>query len=208
MPAIKIRAAGAKSAPAAKPKPKAKAKPGAKATTRPTTRGRRGASAKPSAKPKPAAKRGPGRPRKTEAEAAEGTKRNVTGLAKSDPKLEAKLLKAVKAAGDRRREAKIEHEESVNALYEAAKEALEAGVSMAKVSDSCDISRQWLYKMGEFAGREGGNGGNGASTSKAAPKPAPKRANARKGRTSTKRGTATKSAGAKPRTRTRIRAAA
>lgn len=203
MPAIKIRAAGAKSTPAAKPKPKAKPaakRSGAKATTRPTTRGKRGASAK------PAAKRGPGRPRKTEAEAAEGTKRNVTGLAKSDPKLEAKLLKAVKAAGDRRREAKIEHEESVNALYEVAKEALEAGVSMAKVSDSSDISRQWLYKMGEFAGREGGNG---ASTSKPAPKAAPaKRANARKGRTTNKRSTATKSAGAKPRTRTRIRAAA
>jgi hypothetical protein len=200
--AVKIRAAGAK--PAAKPKAKAKPaakRSGAKATTRPTTRGKRTPAAK------PVAKRGPGRPRKTAAEQAEGTKRNTTGLAKTDPKLEAKLLKAVTAAGDRRREAKIEHEESVNALYEVAKEALEAGVSMAKVSDASDISRQWLYKMGEFAGREDGNGSSKTVAKKTTAKPAPaKRANARKGRTTAKRGT--KTTAAKPRTRTRIRTAA
>jgi hypothetical protein len=203
MAAIKIRAAGAKAAP--KPKAKPKAKAGAKATTRPTTRGKRTTA-------KPAAKRPAGRPRKTEA-ATDGPKRNATGLAKTDPKLEARLLKAVTAAGDRRRKAKIEHEESVNALYEVAKEALEAGVSMAKVSDASDISRQWLYKMGEFAGREDGNG---ASTSKPAAKRAAKsttkatpakRTSTRKGRATTaKRGV--KATAAKPRTRTRIRTAA
>jgi len=200
--AVKIRAAGAKPAakPKAKPKPAARKTAGAKATTRPTTRGKRSTTAK--ATP---AKRGPGRPRKTEAEKAEGTRRNVTGLAKTDPKLEAKLLKAVKAAGDRRRKAEIEHKESVDALYEVAKEALDAEVSMAKVSDASGISRQWLYKMGEFADRD-----NGTSTSKAKPAPA-KRTTARKStRTATaKRGTTTKKAtAAKPRTRARIRTAA
>jgi hypothetical protein len=29
---------------------------------------------------------------------------------------------------------------------------------MAKVSDASGISRQWLYKMGQFAGRNNGDG--------------------------------------------------
>jgi hypothetical protein len=200
MAAIKIKARGSKAASAPEPeaKPKSTRKRSAKATPK-----RASSTAKKETAP---AKRGPGRPRKTEAEKAGPQRRNSTGV---DAKLEAKLLKAVKAAGDRRRKAKIEHEESVNALYVVAQEALDAGVSMAKVSDASDISRQWLYKMGDF--RQDERGGNG-STAKAKPaakaKATPaKRTTARKGTgastarsRTTKRGTGTKkSTATKPR---------
>lgn len=180
MAAIKIRARGASTAePEAKPsKRRPKAKPAKRAGT--------------TAKAKPAAKRGPGRPRKAE---GEPVRRNSTGV---DPKVEARLLKAVQAAGDRRRAAKIEHEESVNALYEVAKEALAEGVSMAKVSDASDLSRQWLYKMGEHAGRE--NGGS-------APAPAKRTTTARKAKpasTGTRRTRSTTRAASKPSRRTRV----
>lgn len=182
MAAIKIRARGASAAPAepeAKPS-KRRAKPAKRAGT--------------TAKAKPA-KRGPGRPRKAE---GEPVRRNSTGV---DPKVEARLLKAVQAAGDRRRAAKIEHEESVNALYEVAKEALAEGVSMAKVSDASDLSRQWLYKMGEHAGRE--NGGS-------APAPVKRTTTARKPKakpaasTGTRRTRSTTRAASKPQRRTRV----
>lgn len=180
MAPIKIRARGASTEQAEKPaKPKrgAKAKPAKRASTR--------------AKAKPA-KRGPGRPRKEE---GAPVRRNSTGV---DPKLEARLLKAVQAAGDRRREAKIEHEESVNALYEVAKEALAAGVSMAKVSDASDLSRQWLYKMGEHAGRE--NGGSAAAPKRAARKPAKPAAAS----TGTRRQRSTTRTASKPQRRSRV----
>ena len=82
------------------------------------------------------------------------------------------MLKLVEKMGERRAKAEAEHQEAINSLHEAATEALEAGVSMAKVSDASGISRQWLYKMGDFRGR--GNGGNGNGSSKPAAKPAAK----------------------------------
>lgn len=161
--AIKIRTRGASTSEA-----KPKAKP---AKSRPA---KRGAKAKPAAKAP--AKRGPGRPRKQAGEEAPAKPRRYsTGV---DPKQEAKALKLVEKAGDRRRKAEEEHKEAVSALHEAALEALNIGVSMAKVADASGISRQWLYKMGEYADRgaplRAGNGsgnGNGGGRSKAKPKP-------------------------------------
>jgi hypothetical protein len=86
-----------------------------------------------------------------------------------DPRTEARLLKAVAKAGERRTKAEIEHKESINALHDAAREAIAEGVSMAKVADESGISRQWLYKMGEFAEREGVTSGNGKTATKKAP---------------------------------------
>lgn len=180
--AFKIKVAGASSGTA-----KPKAKPATKrATARPTAA-------------KPAAKRGPGRPRTTgkaspAAAAASASRRS--SVPKTDDKTMKTLLTAVTKAGDRRRKAEAEHKASVDALHEAAQAALDGGVPMARVSDASGISRQWLYKMGEFAGRsENGNGGN-----KPAAKSAVKRATSTK--QSTKR-TQSKSAGTRPRIKSR-----
>jgi hypothetical protein len=134
-----------------------------------------------------------------------------------DPRTEARLLKAVAKAGERRAKAEAEHKESINALHDAAREAIAAGVSMAKVADESGISRQWLYKMGEFAEREGvtsGNG-NGKSAAKPAAKPAatrraPAKRAAAKPAAATRRAPARAKAAAKPagKTRTRIRSRA
>jgi hypothetical protein len=139
---------------------------------------RRDSTTKTAAKAAPA-KRAPGRPAKRTAEtatpsapAAAPQRRNSTGV---DPKVEARALKAVKSFGDRRAKAEAEHQEAINALHQAAKEALELGVSMAKVSDASGISRQWLYKMGDFRGR----GSNGASAQPTAAKATPAKAAAK-----------------------------
>jgi hypothetical protein len=179
--AFKIKVAGASSATA-----KPKAKPAAKrSTARPTAA-------------KPAAKRGPGRPRTTgkaspAAAAASASRRS--SVPKTDDKTMKTLLAGVTKAGDRRRKAEAEHKASVDALHEAAQAALDGGVPMARVSDASGISRQWLYKMGEFAGR-----GENGSGSKPAAKSAVKRATSTK--QSTKR-TQSKSAGTRPRIKSR-----
>jgi DNA-binding phage protein len=175
-PKIKVRGRSTDSGETAtKPKP-------AKRTVKRQSTGRSTPAApKAAAKPaKPAApKRGPGRPRKqAETPAPEaGPRRNRTS--DIDAKDEAKLIKLVTKAGDRRRQAEEEHKESVNALHAAAQEALEAGVSMAKVADASGISRQWLYKMGTFRPEERGgtqlraNGGNGKTTARSVKRPTP-----------------------------------
>jgi transposase-like protein len=104
------------------------------------------------------------------------------------------LLAAVTKAGDRRRKAEAEHKASVDALHEAAQAALDGGVPMARVSDASGISRQWLYKMGEFAGR-----GENGSGSKPAAKSAVKRATSRQSTKSTQ----SKRTGTRPRIKSR-----
>lgn len=164
--AVKIKARGRQASKptedeAPKPVRKRKAKPAAK--RQPAKRDSTATASK------PAAKRGPGRPRKqeTQDEKAAPVRRNSTGV---DPRAEAKALKLVTKMGERRAKAEAEHKESINALHQAATEAMEMGVSMAKVSDASGISRQWLYKMGDFRGRKNGGNGNGetgTSTTKA-----------------------------------------
>ena len=163
--AMKIRVRGA-----SKEEAKPKAKP---AKSRPAKR-----AAKPAAKAP--AKRGPGRPRKSESESTGTGRPRRYKTSDIDAREEAKLVKLVEKAGDRRRKAEEEHKESVSALHEAAAEALQAGVSMAKVADASGISRQWLYKMGDFADRStqlrAGNGkSNGKSEAKSVKRPPAKR---------------------------------
>jgi hypothetical protein len=113
----------------------------------------------------PAAKRGAARTRTTTRPAKSNGEGPVRRASKNiDPRTEARLLKAVEKAGDRRRKAEIEHKESINALHDEARLAIEGGVSMAKVADASGISRQWLYKMGDFADREGVTNGSGSKT--------------------------------------------
>lgn len=66
-----------------------------------------------------------------------------------------KHTKALEAAGQDLAEAQQAHEDATNAVYAAAGAALEANVPMSIVSDLTGVSRQWLYKMGEHAGRNG-----------------------------------------------------
>ena len=153
--AVKIKVAG-----------KADAKP---AATRSTSARKTAATpAKRSTKRKgtaPAAKRGAARPRSTTRPAKTNGEGPVRRASKGiDARTEARLLKAVEKAGDRRRKAEIEHKESINALHDEAKAAIEGGVSMAKVADASGISRQWLYKMGDFAERDGVTNGSGTKT--------------------------------------------
>lgn len=172
---------------------KIKVATGATKPSRPKPAAKRSTAAKPAS-----ARRGPGRPRKNAdskpSPAAATSASRRSSVPKTDDKTMTKLLAAVGKAGDRRRKAEIEHKASVDALHEAAQAALDGGVPMARVSDASGISRQWLYKMGEFAGRgENGNGGN-----KAAAKAAVKRTT----RQSTKR-TQSKSASTRPRIKSR-----
>ena len=128
-------------------------------------------------------KRGPGRPRKNpvadEAPVRKAPKPSLSGRRSSAPQTDDKtmkrLLDAVAKAGARRKKAEAEHKASVDALHTVAKAALDGGCPMGRVSESSGISRQWLYKMGEHAGRDnGGNGsGNGEAVVAAAVKSTP-----------------------------------
>jgi hypothetical protein len=132
-------------------------------TETPAPKPRRSTAAKSTAKRGAAAKRAT----KTAAAAPKATRTPRATNSKIDARTEAKFLGLVEKAGKRRAAAEIEHKESVTALHAAAAAALEAGVPMAKVSEKSGISRQWLYKMGEFANRSvdlrAGSNGNGVS---------------------------------------------
>jgi hypothetical protein len=121
-----------------------------------------------------------------------------SSVPQTDDKTMKKLLTDVQKAGALRKKAEEAHKASVQALYEAATNALNSGVPMAEVSKVSGISRQWLYKMGDFAKR-----GNGASAAKASTRKA-STAKATPAKSTTKR-TQSKTAGKT--TRPRIRAA-
>src|SRR3954452_3882399 len=180
---INVRGAGAGSKPAARKSTAAK-NTGTKATTKRST-------AKPAASKAATTKRG------AKAKTAQLPTRRSTA-ATTDDRTMKKLLTAVQKAGDRRYKAKQEHEAAVDSLYEAAKAALDGGVPMARVSESSGISRQWLYKMGEFAGRT-----NGDSTA-----PAPKattRPTTRSTKRSSSKSSESKTSKSTGRTRARIK---
>jgi len=122
------------------------------------------------------------------------TRGRRSAVPQTDDRTMKRLLADVEKAGKLRKKAEEAHKATVNALHDAAKAALEGGVPMARVSEVSGISRQWLYKMGEFAGR-----GNGASASKASAR----KTSTAKSTASTKR-TQSKNTGAK---RPRIRSA-
>lgn len=109
---------------------------------------------------------------------ATGTKRTVSSAKKNGggpgsrgprtPKIDSKVLnthvKALKRAGDARRKAEDAHNEAVNDLHAVAQAAIEAEVPMSVISRETGVSRQWLYKMGQFRERTNGNGRKGRAT--------------------------------------------
>ncbi len=87
----------------------------------------------------------------------------------NDERVINKHIKILERVGAEREEAKVAHDEAVEAVYKATKAAMDAGVPTGVISEYAGISRQWLYKMGEHQGR------NGSDTAKSpARKPAAK----------------------------------
>jgi hypothetical protein len=155
--AVKIKVAGKSTAKADTPAKRstrttrATAKPATKRTT--TKR----ATTKTAAAP---AKRAPGRPRKDGSAPVRRSRANSN----MDERTMKRHLTAVEKAGVARKKAELAHKAAVDNLHRVASEAMDAGVPMARVADVSGISRQWLYKMGEFAGRSNGDTKPAATT--------------------------------------------
>ena len=79
-------------------------------------------------------------------------RRRAADVDPGDP--EAELLEILREIGEDRAECEREHKAAVDAMHEVKEEALARGIPMARISELMGVSRQWLYKMGEFAGRE------------------------------------------------------
>lgn len=161
-PVIKIRSKAVK--PAGKPAATSKAKPAAKKTP----------PAKKNTKKPAAAKKEPTRRRP-----------------KIDPAIIAKYERELKAVGKKRDDALRAHEAAVEQMYETVQEAMDQKVPMSVISASAGVSRQWLYKMSSFKGRE--NGG------------APKKKRGRPPKAATQPATPAKTAPAKNRSRVKIK---
>jgi len=116
---------------------------------------------------------------------------------KVEPKLLEKHVKALEAAGKRRADAEAEHDASVTNVHEVAQAALAAEIPMTLISDKLGISRQWLYKMGNFRSRTNGSKPK-AAAKKATSAARTTRSTAKK---STSKPAAKKPAGKKPRVR-------
>jgi len=67
---------------------------------------------------------------------------------------EAELLEILREIGEDRAEAEREHKATVEALHLVKEEALNRGISMSRISRLAGVSRQWLYAMNNFAGRD------------------------------------------------------
>lgn len=185
MPALKLKTTGTKSTGTRKStaKPATKrtaAKPAARKTAAKTT--------------KATTKRAP---RKAAADKEEVVDRR-TALGKVDPAVLARYEDALIAVGDKMDEAQALRDEALSEAYEITQSALGDGVPMALVSDLTRISRQWLYNMGNHAGRGGSvtagrrNGGAKKTTT------GRKVATGRKAATTGRKTTGTKQAARKP----------
>ena len=64
------------------------------------------------------------------------------------------LEQILKEIGEDRAEADREKQAAVEAMYLVKEEALAQGVPMARIAELMGVSRQWLYNMGNFRGRE------------------------------------------------------
>jgi len=82
---------------------------------------------------------------------------------KIDKKVLDKHVAALREAGKERKRAEKEHDKAVDGVHKAAQAALAAEVPMSIVSAELGVSRQWLYKMGQF--RERTNGSKPSATS-------------------------------------------
>lgn len=160
MPAIKIGGRSATKKPAAKPsttrKPAAK-KTAAKPAAKKTTATKAGAKSAPKAAPKKAAAPRPPR------------------TPKIDPKIVSSFEKRLKAAGAKRAKTLEAHDAAVDEMATVVQEAMKAEVPMSIISNSTGVSRQWLYKISQFKGRNGAPAKTPGKTTRAAAKPAAKR---------------------------------
>jgi len=143
MPALKLKTTGSKPAArkttTAKPAVKRTAsKPAARKTAAKTTK---------AATTKRA-------PRKAAAAEEEVVDRR-TARGKVDPSVLARYEDALTAVGDKMDEAQAMRDEALEEAYEVTQSALGDGMPMALVSELTRISRQWLYNMGNHAGRGG-----------------------------------------------------
>lgn len=92
-------------------------------------------------------------------------------------------IKKLEALGAERRELEQAHKDAVEAVYEATREAMDDGVPTGIITEAADISRQWLYKMGEHQGRENGSGSKATAKKRAGTtrrKPAAKKSGAKR----------------------------
>lgn len=107
---------------------------------------------------KPAARKTAAKPKATAKKAKPVGAPRGPRTPKTDPKILARHIKALEAAGTKREKAEAAHKEAVNSVHDAAQAALEDEVPMTLISEKLGVSRQWLYKMGSFSGRSNGNG--------------------------------------------------
>lgn len=154
-PAASKTAVKAKGSTAAKPAAKTRstaAKAAPKTAAKKTTTARKTAAAKPAAsKAKTAVKRGTTAAKKTSAKTAPARKQASTG--KADQRTIDAQVKKLTKIGTARKAAEQKHKDLVDQSYEAAQEALAKGVPTGVVASSLQMSRQWLYKIGNYSGR-------------------------------------------------------
>lgn len=174
--ALKLTMGGSKST------SKSKAKPAAKAKSTGTKR----STAKAKAAPK----------RSTAKKTSQTTQRQAPAP-KVDPKVHAQHTKALEQAGARHRGARDELEDAINNVHEVVEAAREAGLGMSHIERTVGVSRQWLYKMGTTAKRNGNGSKPAAKRTRGTAKSG---SNSSKATPARKRGAATKktSGGARP----------
>lgn len=68
-----------------------------------------------------------------------------------------KHVAALRAAGKERKDAEKAHDKAVEGVHKAAQAAMKAEVPMSIISAEIGVSRQWLYKMGQFKERTNGS---------------------------------------------------
>lgn len=138
MPALKLKTTGTKASGTRK-STTAKSKPAVKRSTKPASAGIKKSTTK----------------RTTKAKPAEEAVDRRTARGKVDPDVLARYEDALTAVGDKMDEAQALRDEALAEAYEVTQSALGDGMPMALVSELTRISRQWLYNMGNHAGRGG-----------------------------------------------------
>lgn len=106
-------------------------------------------------------------PAKAQRNGGPGKRRPTT----DDPRVIKRHVRILQDVGARRKEAKEEHDAAVEAAYEAIRDAMDDGVPTGVITANIDISRQWMYKMGEHRGAEREGKINGQPVGRAARTP-------------------------------------
>lgn len=179
MPALKLKTAktgGTRKATTSKPAAKAAPKRAVKAAVK--TSAKKGTTQKRTAKPK---------------QTEEAVDRR-TARGKVDPDVLARYEDALVEVGQRMDEAQQMRDAALADAYEITQSALGDGVPMALVSELTNISRQWLYNMGNHGGR-GGSVTQGRRGARNGGKPKAKTSTAKKTGTTARKAPAKKTTG-------------